>query len=465
MAANNILDPPIPLLRIKDPSEFGTVEISHRFHVPVQNQGAANEVAAHWDKRKEELPYCPDSVDKEQFIYTSIEFADATISNRLHISTDANAMHKNLRLVFGGDLRIMWDRLRDERIATNTTTAADGSVTIAPFTVVMHSQDFVTLIEQTMGTRAYEIQDRYLHNSSKPFKQSCQELYARLMLIARYMRYFPGNHADAADGIGVYTKLQFKSLYYNMMPQTWRDEFDKAGIDLSANTYTPSQVMRYFSVQETIANRGRNPNPRLSQPTRRNNRTHNRSNRRNQPYSRSPIAASRPHFGPSPPSAARPGRSGFAGRGGFGGRGGRGGRGGGGWSPGGTNPRGRVPLGPGRGNAGRRSPVRGTERWSSQREGHDSMYYQNDRNHGHQRYASRPNRTSEVHYLDDFAPMNHENYHLDTVYEPDEDPQDFLRAGEELPESYDMDYEMDYYEPTEPMEYDADEPYNPDEQL
>ncbi len=61
--------------------------------------------------------------------------------------------------------------------------------------------------------------------------------------------------------------------------------------------------------------------------------------------------------------------------------------------------------------------------------------------------------------------MNHENYHLDTVYEPDEDPQDFLRAGEELPESYDMDYEMDYYEPTEPMEYDADEPYNPDEQL
>ncbi len=463
MASNNILDPPIPLVRLKDPDDYGTVELNFKFHMPTQNPGGTNEIAAYWDKRKEEVPFCPDSVDKEQFIHTLIEFTDATVSSRLNILNAPNALYKNLRLVLGGDLRIMWDRIKEQRIASNTTIVG-GTPTTTAWTVAQHSTDAQTLITNTMGTRAYEIQDRYLHNSSKPFKQSCQQLYARLTLIARYMHYFPGGHPNVDNGIGVYSKLQFKSMYYNMMPQAWRDEFDKAGLDLSNDTYLPDQVMRYFSVQESIANRGRNPNPRLTQPTRRANRQKNRNYRRNQPYTHAPVSSGRPAFGPSPPPASRAGRGSYGGRGGFGGRGSRGGRGGG-WSPGGTNPRGRVPLGPGRGNAGRRSPVRGTERWSSQREGHDSMYYQNDRNHGHQRYASRPNRTSEVHYLDDFAPMNHENYHLDTVYEPDEDPQDFLRAGEELPESYDMDYEMDYYEPTEPMEYDADEPYNPDEQL
>lgn len=172
-------------------------------------------------KKKKEIPVI-NSDDVELMLFVISEFKDASQATRLNLSTGPLKFEK-FRECLTGAMRADWDEAREGKPETN-----------AGFDLAL--TDF---IGKTIDEDDFENQKLYLQTVKKPYKMSCSEAYNRLKNISTLMRLFPG----APQG-QVYTAMELKTLYFNMMPAQFQLSFKTAGHTL--NTSTWPFIVRFF---------------------------------------------------------------------------------------------------------------------------------------------------------------------------------------------------------------------------
>ena len=408
-----VSDPPLSLINEKTAADYETLTLENFVYHPAIAASTATTPPTtargeRWEKRKEEITVIPDSVDKEHMLRTFVEFKTIINGGRLNISRTYSKQGIFLRKILQGDLRIVFHN----HVATAWVTGGNARDANSADEI----NDVIdAMILSVCGPRAYAIQNRYLHTTVKPFKLTCHQLYARLLTVAALMTSLPGAPARAtgAGSVGPYTANDMKTMYYNMMLQSWKDEFDKSGQNLVAAGTSLDDIARYFTIQETIMNRGSRPNPRRTQPS--NNRNQ-RGNRRDRPYNnnrfppqRGGLPFNRPPMGLNPfrpiapfptgyPRPYQPTRV---------------------YPP--PNPMGRPPFPPPRPNVGfdRRPDGRGSLGNRGGRGNGNGRGNAGGRGDAHH-YGSRcTNRRSEVHYLDDlnFPEVNEQDQDMDLYYQ------------------------------------------------
>lgn len=173
-------------------------------------------------KKKKEMPVV--STDDAELKLAGInEFKDASQATRLNLSTGPLKFEK-FREILSGPVRDDWDDAREGKPETN-----------AGF-----EQALTEFIGKTLDEDDFEAQKIYLQTVKKPYKMSCGDAYVRLKRICNLMRLFPG----APQG-QVYTAMELKTLYFNMMPSQFQLQFRTVGHTLNATTWPA--LVRFFT--------------------------------------------------------------------------------------------------------------------------------------------------------------------------------------------------------------------------
>ena len=103
-------DPPLflkPLLPFK---EYTTVRITYTHTVPAVTGPPT--VASYDITRKRDVPFCPDSSNKERLLHVIDEYLENCPDNILHIH-DADC-YENFRQVIGGSMKTAWTQIVSE---------------------------------------------------------------------------------------------------------------------------------------------------------------------------------------------------------------------------------------------------------------------------------------------------------------------------------------------------------------
>ena len=98
-----------------------------------------------------------------------------------------------------------------------------------------------------MEPTAYHDQKQYLLTATKPFSMGCKQLSSRLTKIKTLMKNMPGA-SDAGNEI--YSDLEFKMLFYNLMRTDWKTTFDASGNVITNADYPYSKLVAFMAAQE-----------------------------------------------------------------------------------------------------------------------------------------------------------------------------------------------------------------------
>ena len=149
------LKPPvIPLVANVPFSEYPTTRVVH-------THNAGTVAACHDVTNKLDLPFCPDSSNKERLLRTIHEFQDSCIDARLHVATTHH--YTLIREVLGGDLRTTWD--------TYVATIADADRNDDNWPTHVR-----TYLRNFLPANAFLLQGEYLNQSIKPKAMDCYTL-------------------------------------------------------------------------------------------------------------------------------------------------------------------------------------------------------------------------------------------------------------------------------------------------
>ena len=318
--------PPFHLRPSLNWEDYSSVRITYT-HVVTAAAGGNPAVTA---TRKQDLPFCPDSSDKERMVRCLSEFVDACDDARLHIH-DA-ARYIEIRHILGGDLRSKWD----------LTSAAipDADKTDANF-----HDHLITFLRKSLPANAFLLQQEYFNQAVKPMGIDCYECSGRLLLLNSLSAFLPGS----AGNVLFTDDTSKKNAFYKLMLPDWQLTFTSAGHRLDDNAYTFDRLVDFMEQQRLFFDA-------MQESRRRRDAYNNQGQRYNNSYARgggySPgrFGSRAPPPGPPPPGGYGGGYGGHnRGRGGFGGYTPRGGRFSG--SRGNYNPNG--------GRGGPRTPPRG----------------------------------------------------------------------------------------------------------
>ena len=229
-AAVTLKAPIIPIQSLLHYEELTTVKVENRWMDGIQQKSF-----------KIQLPLIASAENKELLVYALDQFVDALDASRLNV-TDPPAKYAKIRLIFGGDIALEWQRLMRERIAGLPNGAAD-------LTDVHFTTDLNNLVCIYLGPTSFEDQREYLNTTVKPFNMSCEVLASRLRVVNTLSRYLPGsNNTTIAPNA-----TAMKRLYYKMMPNSWKLEFAKSTRTLDDATYTLIDLSRFMAVHEAIS--------------------------------------------------------------------------------------------------------------------------------------------------------------------------------------------------------------------
>jgi len=189
---------------------------------------------------KMEVPYCPDSTNIELLLHTISRFNRAKISSHLNLTVSPSRLYSKFSLCVGGDVLLRFEELKDAALANNTNASSDN---------------FNGCINDLIGTyvkdSARQDQLEYMRSFKKTKKNiSCLDLASRLRVINNLSIHFP----PAATTTGILPDdASLKRMFFTMMPDTWRVNIVKNGIDIDAATYSFTTLIRYFNQQAEAA--------------------------------------------------------------------------------------------------------------------------------------------------------------------------------------------------------------------
>ena len=215
--------PVIPLVTNIPFSEYPTMHVAHTYN-------AGTLANRHDVTNKLDLPFCPDSSDKERLWRTIHEFQDGCIDARLHESI---AHHYTLiREVLGGNLRTTWD--------TYVATIADADHNDANWPTHIR-----TYLRNFLPTNAFLLQGEYLNQSIKPKAMDCYTLNNRLGLMNTLSVLLPGSGGNQL----LPDTLSCKNTFLKLMLTKWQLKLTSNGIVLDDANYTINQLVDFMEQQ------------------------------------------------------------------------------------------------------------------------------------------------------------------------------------------------------------------------
>ena len=215
--------PVIPLVANVPFSEYPTTCVSYTHN--------AGTLAACRDvTNKLDLPFCPDSSDKECLLRTIHEFQDGCIDTRLHVDTPHR--YTLIREVLGGDLRTTWD--------TYVATIADADRNDDNWPTHMR-----TYLRNFLPANAFLLQGEYLNQSIKPKAMDCYTLNSRLGLMNTLSVLLPGSGGNQL----LPDALSRKNKFFKLMLAEWQLKLTSNGVVLDNANYTINQLVDFMEQQ------------------------------------------------------------------------------------------------------------------------------------------------------------------------------------------------------------------------
>ena len=243
-------------------------------------------VGGHDVKRRAKAPVIEDQSSPELALYVHHEFMDLAGTSQLSLTTGI-LRFEYFRQVLKGTAQTHWDAAALNVGGTNL-------------------ENFATAVKEWFGQymepTAYHDQKQYFLTATKPFAIGCKQLASRLLKIKSLMRNMPGAPEVGTD---IYSEIEFKMLYYNLMRNEWKTNFDASGNVITEADFKFTKLVSYMAAQERRENTNRSNgrgNRFAGRGTGRNmrGRAHQGHQGRSQSYS----GYSRPYYG----SYGSPGR-------------------------------------------------------------------------------------------------------------------------------------------------------------
>ena len=226
--------PTIPLVTNIPFSEYPTMHMAHTYNAGIHAD-------SHDITNKLDLPYCPDSSDKECLLHTIHEFQDGCIDTWLHVAT----AHRYTLIceVLGGDLHTTWD--------TYVTTSANADCTDANWPTHMR-----TYLCNFLPANMFLLQGEYLNQSIKPKAIDCYTLNSRLGLMNTLSVLLSGSGGNQL----LPDTLSRKNMFFKLMLAEWQLKLTSNGIVLDNASYTINQLVDFMEQQCIFGMLNRKPN-------------------------------------------------------------------------------------------------------------------------------------------------------------------------------------------------------------
>ena len=238
-------DPPLFLKPLLPFEEYTTVRITYTHTVPAVAGPPA--VASYDITRKRDVPFCPDSSDKERLLRVIDEYLETCPDNILHIH-DADR-YENFRQIIGGSMKTVWTQIVSED-RPNPAQRTDHNFLI----------DVRTFVRRHCPSNAADLFKTYLADPKtvKPHDFDCYETRSRLELLNKLSRFLPGAGGDPIFN----TDLSLRNAFFQLMLDPWQLKFTENGNSTEA-PMTIDRMVNFFE-QQRIHYNARQASPRRS---------------------------------------------------------------------------------------------------------------------------------------------------------------------------------------------------------
>ena len=235
--------------------EYTTVRLSHSWD---ENAGPAAHPCWVTRTRKADVPFAPNSQDKERLLRVVHEYHDAIQPSHLNI-TDAQEIYDNFRLTLGGDLCTTWDQTIAELLQTLVpptaaalATAVTAGLPPPPATNWARTDaNFLTdgvshFIRCFFPSNAFLIQQEYIHTTMKPKALDVYALSGHLRLLNTLSQYLPGS-----GNLSMFTTpIDDKNAFFCMMLPQWQLKFSDSGHELDDPNYSYDRLVQFMVNQQ-----------------------------------------------------------------------------------------------------------------------------------------------------------------------------------------------------------------------
>ena len=241
-------DPPLFLKPLLPFEEYTTVRITYTHTVPAVAGPPA--VAPYDITRKRDVPFCPDSSDKERLLRVIDEYLETCPDNILHIH-DADR-YENFRQIIGGSMKTLLTQIVNED-RPNPAQHTDHNFLI----------DVRTFVRRHCPSNAADLFKTYLADPKtvKPNDFDCYETRSRLELLNKLTRFLPGAGGDPI----FITDLSLRNAFFQLMLDPWQLKFTENG-NSTEDPMTLDRMVDFFE-QQRIHYNARQGSPRRSRGT------------------------------------------------------------------------------------------------------------------------------------------------------------------------------------------------------
>ena len=238
-------DPPLFLKPFHPFEEYTMVCITYTHTVPAVAGTPA--VASYDITRKHDVPFCPDSLDKERLLRVIDEYLENCPDNILHIH-DADRK-ENFRQILGGSMKAAWTQIVNED-RPNPAQHTDDNFLV----------DVRTFVCCHCPSNSADLFKTYLADPKtvKPHDFDCYETHSCLELLNKFSCFLPGAGSDPIFN----TDLAICNAFFHLMLDPWQLKFTENGNSTEA-PMTIDHMVDFFK-QQRIHYNARQASPRHS---------------------------------------------------------------------------------------------------------------------------------------------------------------------------------------------------------
>jgi len=180
-------------------------------------------------KRKAYLPLI-NAMNKELIAHAIIEFKDAMAPTRLNLDDDQRFSY--FRELLTATFRSTWDSL-----------AADNPQNEGGFLLTLDE-----FVQHYFSETDFDDEKQYLSTLKKPRQMSVDAVSERLTQINIYMSLLNND-------VNAYEPNDLKKLFFNIMPEMWRNRYFLNGFQLNPVSVKMPTVVRFMKIQEAYGNK------------------------------------------------------------------------------------------------------------------------------------------------------------------------------------------------------------------
>ena len=205
-------DPPLFLKPFLPFEDYTMVRITYTYTVPAVTGPPV--VASYDITRKRDVPFCPNSSDKERLLRVIDEYLESCPDNILHIH-DVDR-YENFRQIIGGSMKAAWTQIVNED-RPNPAQCTDDNFLV----------DVRTFIRRHCPSNSADLFKTYLANPKtvKPHDFDCYKTRSRLELLNKLSHFLPGAGSDPIFN----TDLAIRNAFFQLMLDPWQLKFTENG--------------------------------------------------------------------------------------------------------------------------------------------------------------------------------------------------------------------------------------------